>query len=105
MHSGISDFISQQALYWVLFFIYGAYVGLTEGVEKAYVVDYSPEPIRATALGMHATIIGVMMMPASILAGSLWQMFGPATPFYFSAMTGFLATILTILYIPGGKPT
>src|SRR3989338_6731219 len=98
-------FVNQPAWYWAMFFIYGAYVGLTEGVEKAYVVDNSPEQIRATVLGTHDTIVGVMMMPASILAGSLWQFFGPATPFYFSSLIGFLATILILLYIPAGKPT
>lgn len=92
-------FINLKLFYWFLFIIYGIYIGLTEGVEKALVVDNSPSELKATALGMHATIMGVTILPASVIAGLLWQYFGASTPFYLSSLTGFASSILVLKYI------
>ena len=92
-------FIGVKAAYWALFLVYGLYSGLTEGVEKAFVADNSPENLKATALGMHATVAGITLLPASVLAGLLWQFAGPSAPFYFSGLTGFISTILILKYI------
>ncbi len=76
---------------WVLFPVYGLYMGVSEGVEKALVADLAPAPIRATAIGLHATLVGVGLLPASLLAGWLWTSFGPAIPFYFGGVLGLTA--------------
>ena len=92
-------FVGVKIFYWLLFIIYGTYIGLTEGVEKALVADNSPTELKGTAFGIHATIVGVTLLPASIIAGLLWQYFGASTPFYLSALTGFTASILVLKYI------
>lgn len=92
-------FVNIQSIYWILFAIYGIYIGLTEGVEKALVVDNSPPGLKATALGMHATVVGVTLLPASVVAGVLWQYFGASTPFYLSGLTGFISSILALKYL------
>lgn len=79
--------------FWFLFGIYGLYVGFTEGVEKALVSDMAPQGLRATAIGLHATLVGVGLLPASILAGMLWKFFGPAAPFWFGGFMGVVASI------------
>jgi MFS family permease len=76
---------------WGLFATYGVYVALTEGVEKALVSDIAPEDLRATLIGLHATFVGVGLLPASVLAGFLWNMFGAPAPFYFGGAMGLLA--------------
>jgi MFS family permease len=79
--------------FWLLFGIYGLYIGFTEGVEKALIADIAPSNLRATAIGLHATLVGIGLLPASLLAGLLWKFFGPAAPFYFGGLMGMLASI------------
>jgi MFS family permease len=77
---------------WVLFIIYGLYIGFTEGVEKALVTDISPAHLRATTIGLHATLVGIGLFPASLIAGLLWKFFGASAPFYFGGVMGILAS-------------
>jgi len=76
---------------WGLFAFYGVYIALTEGVEKALVSDIAPKDLRATLIGLHATFTGVGLLPASLLAGFLWDAFGPQATFYFGGAMGALA--------------
>lgn len=78
---------------WILFGIYGLYIAFTEGVEKAFVADIAPENLKGTLIGLHATLVGIGLLPASILAGFLWNMFGAAAPFYFGGIMGVLAAL------------
>jgi len=78
---------------WALFIIYGIYIALTEGVEKALLVDISPSHLRGTVIGLHATIVGVALLPASFIAGLLWEFLGASAPFYFGSGMGLFAAI------------
>jgi len=79
--------------FWFLFGIYGLYIGFTEGVEKALVADIAPAALRATTIGLHATLVGIGLLPASLFAGILWRSFGAASPFYFGGIMGILASV------------
>jgi MFS family permease len=79
--------------FWFLFGIYGLYIGFTEGVEKALIADIAPSNLRATAIGLHATIVGVGLLPASLIAGILWKFLGPQAPFYFGGIMGIIASV------------
>ncbi len=79
--------------FWFLFGFYGLYIGFTEGVEKALITDVAPQGLRATTIGLHATIVGIGLLPASILAGILWKFLGPSAPFYFGGVMGILASL------------
>lgn len=79
--------------FWFLFGLYGLYSGFTEGVEKALVTDIAPVNLRATAIGLHATLVGIGLLPASLLAGWLWKLWGPQAAFYFGGLMGILASI------------
>jgi MFS family permease len=78
---------------WLLFGLYGLYIGFTEGVEKALITDISPAELRATTIGLHATLVGIALLPASLFAGFLWKFFGASAPFYFGAFMGVLASL------------
>ncbi|HRJ89416.1 MAG TPA: MFS transporter [Pyrinomonadaceae bacterium] len=83
---------------WVLFIIYGAYFGLTEGVEKAMVADLVKDEKRGTGYGFYNLAYGITVFPASLLFGFLWYRFGPETAFLISASisivaAGFLLTV------------
>jgi MFS family permease len=79
--------------FWLLFGAYGLYIGSTEGVEKALISDISPSGLRATTIGLHATLVGIGLLPASLFAGMLWKFLGPAAPFYFGGFMGIFASI------------
>ncbi|HPT07082.1 MAG TPA: MFS transporter [Candidatus Omnitrophota bacterium] len=86
--------ITQAAhAYWFLFAVYGLYMACTEGVEKALVADIAPSHMRATAIGLHATIVGIGLLPASLLAGAFWHYWGASAPFYFGGIMGVVASI------------
>ena len=79
---------------WGLFLVYGLYFGLTEGVEKALVADLVPTQTRASAYGVYHTAIGVTALPASLLAGWLWQWFGAGIAFGAGAVLAVMAAVL-----------
>ncbi len=85
-----------------LFLVYGAYYALTEGVQRALVVDLVPSSMRATALGTFSTATGVALLPASLVAGILWDRVSPAAPFYFGAALATIAVILLAILGAGG---
>jgi MFS family permease len=89
---------------WILFAVYGLYNGLTEGVEKALVAELCPGGSRATLLGIHATIVGIGLLPASIIGGLLWRMIRPSATFYFGCMMGVLAAIGMFVVVPKSAP-
>ncbi len=73
--------------------LYGLYYGLTQGAAKALVADVVTSSRRGTAYGVYNMVIGITLLPASILAGYLWQTFSPATAFYFGSTMAFIASI------------
>jgi len=76
-----------------LFAVYGLYIGATKGVEKAFLADVTSPALRATVFGLHATVVGVALLPASIIAGALWNSFGAAAPFWFGGVMGSVAAV------------
>ena len=83
---------------WVLFIVYGAYFGFTEGTEKAMVADMVEEEKRGTAFGFYNLAFSITVLPASLLFGALWTQYGAATAFIFSAFislcgAGLLLTV------------
>ena len=85
---------------WALMGVYGVYYGMTHGVAKAFVADLVPKERRGTAYGVYSAAVGVTALPASIIAGVLWQGvgewpgFGPGAPFLAGSFLALVATIL-----------
>jgi len=79
-------------MFWILFGVYGLYMGFTEGVEKALITDIAPGDLKATIMGLHATLVGIGLLPASLLAGLFWKFISPAAPFYFGAIMGIVSS-------------
>lgn len=79
-----------------LFVLYGIYTAMTAGVERAYIAEISPQELKGTMLGLHSTIVGVALLPASVIAGFLWTGFGAFAPFTFGALLALLAALLLI---------
>jgi MFS family permease len=84
---------------WALFGTYGIYYALTEGVAKALVADMVPQEQRGTAYGLFNAAIGLTALPASLIAGILWQMISPSAPFIFGASLSLIASFLLIAWV------
>jgi len=84
---------------WALFALYGIFMGLTEGIQKAYLATIIPAQLKATAFGVFATAVGLAQLPASIIAGLLWDRLSPSATFYFGAATASLSAMLFAILI------
>lgn len=84
---------------WLLYGFYGIYYALTEGVAKALVADIVPQEQRGTAYGYFNAAIGLAALPASLIAGVLWQYINPDAPFIFGAVLALLAGLLLTTWI------
>jgi MFS family permease len=82
-----------------LFGIYGISSGLTDGVEKAFVADIAPSSLRATAIGLHGTVVGLGVLPASVIAGLLWDRAGASAPFLAGSALALIAATAMILVV------
>lgn len=78
---------------WLLFACYGVFYGMAEGVARAFVVDLVPAEKRGTAYGLYHGVVGLALLPASLIAGWLWDAVNPAAPFFFGAGLSFLAMV------------
>jgi len=86
---------------WVLiplFSLYGISFALFDGNQRAFVSDLSEPKIRATALGVFHTLIGVTSLPAGIIAGYLWRSFSYSFTFLYSGLLAMVSSILLIFY-------
>ena len=72
--------------------LWGFHMALTQGLLAALVADTAPAELRGTAFGMFNLLTGVAMLAASVIAGALWDVVGPATTFLTGA--GFAAVAL-----------
>lgn len=79
---------------WVLYAIYGVYYSTTEGIAKSLVAHLVDERSRGTAFGLYNASVGLLALPASAIAGLLWDKVSPSAPFYFGAMCSVLSIFL-----------
>jgi len=71
---------------------WGLHMALTQGLFASLVADTAPEDLRGTAFGVFNFAGGSAMLVASVLAGGLWDAYGPAATFL--AGSGFAAMAL-----------
>ena len=88
---------SEQSHIFGLFLLYGVFMGLTEGVQKAYLGTIIPAEFRATGYGIYNTFVGIAIFPASVIGGYLWDNHGPHATFYYGSITAFTSAILFLI--------
>ncbi|MGO9013592.1 MAG: MFS transporter [Dissulfurispiraceae bacterium] len=84
---------------WFLFSLYGLFMGLTDGVQRAFLATIIPVDFMATAFGFYNTVVGLAMLPASFIGGWLWDRVSPSATFYFGAATAAASAVLFIVLI------
>jgi MFS family permease len=58
-----------------------------------------PVDRRGTAYGLYNGVVGLMALPASLIAGILWDRIAPAAAFYFGAALALIAMVGLMLII------
>ena len=86
-----------------LFVLYGVYTAMITGVERAFIAEISPQELKGTMLGLHSTIVGIALLPASAIAGVLWTSFGAEIPFVFGACLSLIAAFVLIILMKDGR--
>ena len=85
--------------YWAIilsFVLYGLHKGALDTVQKTFVAELSPDEYRASGLGGFQMVIGLCALPASFIAGLLWDRIGMNVPFYLSLILTVIAFVLLI---------
>jgi MFS family permease len=99
--AGIPTFLLGVALW-------GLHMGFSQGILAALVADAAPAERRGIAFGMFSLITGVALLAASLMAGQLWDHFGPPATFLAGATfasIGLIALLLqTKMQRPSGSP-
>jgi MFS family permease len=96
-------FAGSKSLMIALFVLYGVYTAMIAGVERAFIAEISPKALKGTMLGLHSTLVGIALLPASSIAGVLWTEFGVRVPFIFGSGMSLLAAGLLFFLMKGGR--
>lgn len=88
----------------VPFIFYGLVSALVVGVERAFACDLAPEAVRGTALGTLHTSIGLVALPAGLIAGVLWQHIGSWATFTCGGALGLAAGVLMLWFYASSRP-
>jgi len=82
-----------------LFVMYGLYSALTDGSQKALVSDIVSSDLKGTGFGIYHAVLGITLLPASLIAGILYDKVNANAPFYFGAVMALLATLVMIAFV------
>ncbi|MCX6111855.1 MAG: MFS transporter, partial [Proteobacteria bacterium] len=93
-------FISNSSSYmlWIFWPMYGMYYAMTDGVERAFVSETAPANSKATALGLQNTIVGIGLLPASLIAGFLFVL-DNRLPFLLGGIMALSAAVIVIFFV------
>jgi MFS family permease len=86
-----------------LFALYGLYSAATDGIQKAFVSDIIDKNKQGTGLGIYNALLGVTLLPASLIAGLLYDKVNSHIPFYFGAATALISAILLFCFARSAK--
>ena len=89
-------FIQSYVAVALTFVVYGLHKGALEPVQKSLVSELAPIERRASILGAFQMVIGLSALPASLIAGILWDRIDMFVPFYFSLVLTILSAVLLL---------
>jgi MFS family permease len=84
------------------FVLYGFYRGGIDTVQKAFTAELAPPAFVASVLGGFQLILGAVSLPASLIAGILWERVSPTAPFVFALALAVIACVL-LLFVQEGR--
>jgi len=88
-----------------LFVLYGVYSALVDGSQKALISDIVSKELKGTGFGLYHALLGITLLPASLIAGTLYDKVNSNAPFYFGSIMALTAAILMIIFLLLNKKT
>ena len=82
-----------------LFAMYGLYSALVDGSQKAMISDIVSKELRGTGFGLYHAVLGITLLPASLIAGLLYDNVGSDAPFYFGSTMALIAAVLMLIFV------
>lgn len=76
--------------------LWGLHLGATQGIFSLLIAEAAPAEKRATAFGIFSFASGAAILIAGIVAGLLWDHFGPEAAFWSGAVFALLAVLQTL---------
>jgi len=92
--AGLSVMVSSPTGVLGVFVLYGVFFALIDGSQRAFVVDLAPPHLKATALGVFHASIGLVALPGGMIAGMLWDTFGPGMTFMYGSVLAMAALFM-----------
>lgn len=93
VYLGFAVCMNQAAMVFI-FVLYGVFTAMTTGVERAFIAEIAPPQLKGTMLGLHSTLAGIALLPASVVAGFLWQNVGAYAPFLYGSVMALLSAAI-----------
>lgn len=87
-----------------LFVLFGVHKAALEPVQKTIAAELAPKDYRASVLGGFQMVIGLAALPASLLAGVLWDKAGRQVPFVVSLGLTAVAAVLLVFVRETRRP-
>lgn len=82
-----------------LFILYGLYSALVDGSQKALISDIVSKNLKGTGYGLYHAVLGITLLPASLIAGLLYDKVNSNAPFYFGSLMALIASLLMIIFV------
>lgn len=89
---------SHTGVIFALFALYGLYSAATDGIQKAFISDLTDKNKQGTGLGIYNALIGITLLPASLIAGILYDKVNSRVPFYFGAAMALISALLMLIF-------
>jgi MFS family permease len=87
------------AVFIFAFVLYGVYSALTDSSQKALISDIVGKDLMGSSFGLYHAVLGVALLPASLIAGLLYDKVNSGAPFYFGSAMALLATFLMAIFM------
>lgn len=84
---------------WILFALYGIFLAIRETLQRAFIADMVDDDVIGTAFGSFQAAVGIAALPASVIAGILWQVYGSQAAFIFGAAIALISAVLLVLMV------
>ncbi|HQO09553.1 MAG TPA: MFS transporter [Clostridiales bacterium] len=89
---------NNASIFIALFVLYGLYSAFADGSQKSLLSDIVSKDMKGTGFGIYHAIIGITLLPASVIAGYLYDNVNSNAPFYFGGAMALTAAVLMIIF-------
>lgn len=94
---------NKEAYSWPLFIIYGIFVAMNEGNQRAFVASLIDPEKKGTGYGIYHTVVGLSALPGGLISGMLFQFKGSVAVFFYGLTLSLASAIIFYLFLSKNK--